>query len=71
MTRDTCQYNVERMIGSLKNKGLKRLYEKDDRSGIRPDLVDNLERILTLLDAASTPYIACTSSKAIGRVIGP
>lgn len=37
------------------HRGLKRLYERDDRSGIRPDLLDNLERILTLLDAASSP----------------
>ena len=43
------------MIKSLKHSGLKRLYEKDDRSGIRPDLLDNVERILTLLDAATTP----------------
>ncbi len=43
------------MIKSLKHRGLKRLYEKDDRSGIRPDLLDNVERILTLLDAATTP----------------
>lgn len=42
------------MIKSLKHRGLKRLYEKNDRSGIRPDLLDNVERILTLLDAAGT-----------------
>ena len=43
------------MIRSLKHRGLKRLYEMDDRSGIRPDLLDTVERILTLLDAATTP----------------
>ena len=43
------------MIRSFKHRGLKRLYERDDRSGIRPDLVDVVERILTALDAASTP----------------
>jgi toxin HigB-1 len=43
------------MIRSFKHRGLKRLYERDDRSGIRPDLVDVIERILTALDAASTP----------------
>ena len=60
------------MIGSLKHLGLKRLYEKDDRSGIRPDLLDTVERILTLLDAAATPHrhltfpgITCTGSRAI------
>ena len=43
------------MIKSLKHKGLKRLYEKGDRSGIRPDLVDTIEKLLTILDVATTP----------------
>lgn len=43
------------MIRNFKHRGLKRLYEKDDRSGIRADLLDNIQRILTLLDAADTP----------------
>ena len=43
------------MIRSFKHRGLKRLYEQGDRSGIRPDLLDIVERILTVLDAASTP----------------
>ena len=55
------------MIESLKHRGLKRLYEKDDRSGIRPGLLDTVERILTLLDAATTPHpvITCTGLRAI------
>jgi len=43
------------MIKSLKHRGLKRLYERGDRSGIRADQVEIVDRILTLLDAASTP----------------
>jgi toxin HigB-1 len=43
------------MIRSFKHRGLKRLYERGDRRGIRPDLVDKTERILTALDAATTP----------------
>jgi proteic killer suppression protein len=43
------------MIRSFKHRGLKRLYERDDRSGIRPDLLDAVERILTVLDAATAP----------------
>ena len=35
------------MIRSFKHRGLKRLYEQGDSSGIRPDLVDKAERILT------------------------
>jgi proteic killer suppression protein len=34
---------------------LKRLYERADRSGIRPDLVDIVEDILGRLDEADTP----------------
>jgi proteic killer suppression protein len=43
------------MIESFKHRGLKRLYERGERSGIRPDLVETVERILTVLDAAITP----------------
>jgi len=43
------------VIRSFKHRGLKRLYERGDRSGIRPDMVDTVERILTILDTASTP----------------
>lgn len=43
------------MIRSLKHKGLKRLYEKGERSGIRPDMVETIEKILTILDVATTP----------------
>ena len=43
------------MIRSFKHRGLKRLHEQGDRSGIRPDLVETVERILTVLDAATTP----------------
>jgi proteic killer suppression protein len=43
------------MIRGFKHRGLKRLYERGDRSGIRPDLLETVERILTVLDAATTP----------------
>jgi len=43
------------MIRSFKHRGLKRLYERDDRSGIRPDLVDTVQEILTVLDDAVAP----------------
>jgi len=43
------------MIRSFKHRGLKRLHERDDRSGIRTDLVDIVEEILTVLDAAKSP----------------
>lgn len=43
------------MIRNLKGRGLKRLYSQGDRAGIRPDLAGAVERILTLLDAATSP----------------
>jgi proteic killer suppression protein len=43
------------MIRSFKHRGLKRLYEHDDRRGIRPDLADTVQEILTVLDDAVTP----------------
>ncbi|MGC9948952.1 MAG: type II toxin-antitoxin system RelE/ParE family toxin [Bryobacteraceae bacterium] len=42
------------MIRGFKHRGLKRLYERGDRSGIRPDLVDTVQEILTV-DRAATP----------------
>ncbi len=43
------------MIRSFKHRGLKRLYEHGDRSGIRSDLLDNVEDILARLDEAEAP----------------
>jgi toxin HigB-1 len=55
LTSDKCRFTVYSVIASFKHRGLKRLYERGDRSGIRPDLVENVERILSVLDAATTP----------------
>ncbi len=43
------------MIRSFKHRGLKRFYERGDRSGIRPDLLETVERVLMVLDNATTP----------------
>jgi proteic killer suppression protein len=42
------------MIESFRHKGLKRLYEQDDRSKLPPDMVDRIAIILAALDAATT-----------------
>lgn len=42
------------MIESIKHKGLRRLFEDDDRSGVRPDLAGKLCLILATLDVAQT-----------------
>ncbi len=43
------------MIRSFKHRGLKQLFERGDRSGIRPDLLDDVEDILGRLNQASAP----------------
>ena len=40
------------MIENFKDRRLKRLYERGDRSKIRADIVDKVERILARLDQA-------------------
>jgi proteic killer suppression protein len=40
------------VIETIKHKGLRRLYEDDDRSGIRPDMVDKVQKLLSALEAA-------------------
>ncbi len=42
------------MIRSIRHRGLKRLFEDDDRSKLRPDLVDKISRLLARLNAAVT-----------------
>jgi len=40
------------MIRSIRHKGLRRLYEDDDTSGVNPDHAGKLRNILARLDAA-------------------
>jgi len=40
---------------SFKDRSLKRFYELDDPRGIRPDPVDRVQKILSVLDLAATP----------------
>ena len=65
------------MIRSFKHRGLKRLYERGDRSGIRPDLLETVERILTVLDSAATPqalnvprYRLAPAQGRVARIVG-
>ena len=43
------------VIETIKHKGLRGLHEKNDRSGIRRDMVDKVQKILTALEAADRP----------------
>jgi proteic killer suppression protein len=42
------------MIRTIRHKGLKRLFEQDDPSGLNPEHVDKLRDILATLHAAPT-----------------
>ena len=42
------------MIKSIRHKGLKRLFEQDDFSGVNPEQVAKLRNILATLNAATT-----------------
>jgi toxin HigB-1 len=46
-------YGCNRMIKSFRHRGLQRLFERGDRSKVRADFVDEAERVLARLDAAS------------------
>jgi len=43
------------MIRGFKHRGLKRLFERGLGSGIRPDLLEDVEDILGRLNQATTP----------------
>ncbi|WP_027349516.1 type II toxin-antitoxin system RelE/ParE family toxin [Halotalea alkalilenta] len=43
------------MIKKIKHKGLKRLFEKGETQGVQPHHVEDLEDILSALDAAIEP----------------
>lgn len=43
------------MIRSFRHRGLKRLYERGDKSSMRPDLLETIEDILARLDASTVP----------------
>ena len=43
------------MIRNFRHRGLQRLFQRGDRSRIRADIVDKLERVLARLDAWAEP----------------
>jgi proteic killer suppression protein len=43
------------VIETIKHKGLRRLHEENDRSGIRPDLAEKIQKFLSALEAANGP----------------
>ena len=58
------------MIVGFRHKGLKRLFERDDPSGIRPDLLDKVRTILAQLSEARTIEDMRTTSFHLHRLQG-
>ena len=54
MTCATWRVTVREMIRTIRHKGLKRLFEHDDPSGVNPEHVGKLRNILATLHAAPT-----------------
>lgn len=54
MTRVALQVTTEGMISGFRHKGLRRLYEDDDRSRLPPEMVERIRTILALLEAAGS-----------------
>ena len=55
LTSDKCQFTLIGVIRTFRHRGLKRLFEEGDASRIRPDLVEKVENILSVLDSAVAP----------------
>jgi len=43
------------VIRSFRHKGLRRLFEQDERKDVKPDLIEKIENILTFLNRAKEP----------------
>ena len=64
------------MIHRFQHRGLKILYDKNDRRGVSLELVEKTARMLARLDVATRKSSSCQASgftglKAISRGIGP
>ena len=43
------------MIVGFRHRGLKRLYERGDKSQVRADMLEKIERVLAMLNRVSNP----------------
>jgi proteic killer suppression protein len=58
------------MIRNIRHRGLKRLFDQDDRGKLRPDLVEKIIRILGRLDAAGSIEDMNVSGFGLHRLSG-
>ena len=58
------------MIENFKHKGLRKLYEKEDRSGLRTDIAHKAELYLSVLDTASSVEELDVTGFSLHRLTG-
>jgi toxin HigB-1 len=55
LTSDNCHYKGCAVIRRFRHRGLRRLYEDDDRRELNPQHADKIARMLARLDVATRP----------------
>jgi proteic killer suppression protein len=55
LTTDNCHYICSSMIRRFEHRGLKLLYDKDDRRGVSAENVEKTARVLARLDVVTLP----------------
>ena len=55
LTNDNCHYICSRMIRRFQHRGLKLLYDKDDRRAVSAEHVEKTARVLARLDVVTRP----------------
>ena len=58
------------MIASFRHRGLRRFYERCDRSGLNPDHAGKIRQILSALEAAEAPEELDLPSFLLHRLTG-
>ena len=58
------------MIASFKHRGLRRLYDHDDRSGLSAEHVDKIKRVLARLDEVSKVHDMALPGFGLHRLKG-
>lgn len=58
------------MIASFRHKGLRQLHEHGDRSGLNPQHVDKIKKILSMLEAAEAPEDMAVASFRFHALVG-
>jgi proteic killer suppression protein len=61
---------IEIVFRSFRRRGLKRPYERDDKSQVRADMLEKFENILALLDRADMPEVMNLPGFGLHRLRG-